>query len=143
MPQLLPEMEVPFLPLKLIDGELCFTFSAEEIEKIAQPFRFSMVLKFLRQRPPLDTVRAFIRSRWGLSNMPVVSAMQHLRNVFIRMSSESDFNKALSRESCDVNGIPYRSFAWTPNFDEDFEPSYVRLDLFNWTLTKLLSCLYS
>lgn len=73
--QPLPEIEVPFYPPKFIDGEVCLTFSIEEIERIAQPFRFSMVLKFLQQRPSLDAMRAFIRSQWGLSHMPMVSTM--------------------------------------------------------------------
>ncbi|XP_042958231.1 uncharacterized protein LOC122293850 [Carya illinoinensis] len=130
VPQPLPEMEVPFHQPKTIDGELVFTFSVEEIEKLAQPFLFSIVLKFLRQRPSLDAVRAFIRNRWGLSSMPIVSAMQRPRHVFVRMANEMDFNKALSRESCEVNGIFYRPFAWTPKFDEDYEPPCVPVWVF-------------
>lgn len=73
--QLFPEMDVAFRPPKIIDGELCFTFSAKEIQRASSPFHFSMVLKFLRQRPSLDNFRMFIRSRWGISSVPVVSAM--------------------------------------------------------------------
>lgn len=123
----MPEIAVPFRQPKIIDGEVCFMFSIEEVERTAEPFRFSMVLKFSRQRPSLDAVRAFICSRWGL---PVVSAMKRPRHVFVRMSSEGDFNKALSRESCDVNGIPYRPFAWTLEFDEALEPSCVPIWIF-------------
>ncbi|XP_042942631.1 uncharacterized protein LOC122276793 [Carya illinoinensis] len=109
VPQPLPEMEVAFRPPKIVDGEIIFHSSAEEIERTASPFRYSMVIKFLHPRPSLDDIRVFIRSRWGLSSMPVVSSMQQPRHVFIRMSNEDDFNKALSRDSCDVNGLP-------PNF---------------------------
>ncbi|KAF5466244.1 hypothetical protein F2P56_016189 [Juglans regia] len=130
VPQPLPEMEVPFRYPKTIDGEMVFTFTAEEIEKTAQPFRYSIVLKFLRQRPSLDAVRSFIRSRWGLSNMPVISAMQRPRHVFVRMANEVDFCKALSRESCEINGVFYRPFAWTPDFDESFEPPCVPVWVF-------------
>lgn len=101
VPQPLPEMEVAFRPPKMIDGELYFMFSTEEIECTALPFRYSLVLKFLQQRPSLDAISLY-SSKMGLSSTPVVSAMQRVRNVFIRMSNEGDFNKALSRESCET-----------------------------------------
>ncbi|XP_041009385.1 uncharacterized protein LOC121253439 [Juglans microcarpa x Juglans regia] len=61
----------------------------------------------------------------GLGRYPVVSTMRRPRNVFIRMVSEEDCMKALSREACDMDGIPYRAFHWTPEFKEEEEPSIV------------------
>lgn len=118
-------MDVPFRQPKTIDGELFFTFSVEELEKNAEPFHYSMVLKLLRQQPSLDSIRAFIHCHWGLSSMPIVSTMRKPRHVFIQLSNESDFNKSFSRELCEVNGVSYRAFAWTIDFDEDFESSRV------------------
>ncbi|XP_035545051.1 uncharacterized protein LOC118348161 [Juglans regia] len=118
-------MNVSHRGLKYVDGEICFQFSKEEIARSAEPFRFSIVLKFLKQRPSLDSIRSFINNRWGLSCMPTVSAMRRPRNVFIRMTNELDFLKALSREICDVYGIPYRAFHCKPDFNEDEEPSLV------------------
>ncbi|KAF5474794.1 hypothetical protein F2P56_006658 [Juglans regia] len=129
-PQPLPEVEVVLRPLKIIEWEICFIFSAEETEATARPFRFSIILKFLRQRPSLDSIRSFIRSRWGLSCCPVVSAMQNPRNVFIRMLKEDDFNKALSRESCEINGVCHRPFAWSPNYTEEYESPCVPMWVF-------------
>ncbi|KAF5481525.1 hypothetical protein F2P56_002167, partial [Juglans regia] len=57
--------------------------------------------------------------------MPMVTAMRRSRNVFIRMTNEQDFFKAISRESCEVNGNQYRVFHWNPEFNEDEEPSLV------------------
>lgn len=82
-------------------------------------------MKFLRQHPSLDAIRAFIHSPWGLSATSVVSSLKRHRNVFVRMSSEMDFVKALSKESCKVNGVIYHAFHWTPDFDEDHEPSCI------------------
>lgn len=131
VPQLLPEMEVPFCYPKTIHGKIYFSFTVEELEKTAEPFRYSLVLKFLWQRPSLDAIRAFIRCCWRLSNLPIVSAMQRPRHVFVRLSNESDFNKSLSHESCDINGVPYKPFAWRPDFDEFFEPSWVPVWVFH------------
>ncbi|XP_035544640.1 uncharacterized protein LOC118348022 [Juglans regia] len=125
VPQPIPEMNVSHRGPKYVDGEICFQFSKEEIARSAEPFRFSIVLKFLKQRPSLDSIRSFINNRWGLSCMPIVSAMRRPRNVFIRMTNELDFLKALSREICDVNGIQYMAFHWKPDFNEDEEPSLV------------------
>lgn len=54
--ELLLEIDVPFRPAKIIDREFCILFSKEEVDKSADPFRFLMVLKFLRQRPSLDAI---------------------------------------------------------------------------------------
>lgn len=109
-PQPLLEVEVPFHPAKMIDGELCVIFSKEEIERSVTPFMYSMVLKFLKQRPSLDNIHAFIRSHWGLAAQPMVSAMGKPLNVFVHFSNEADFVKALSREATDVDGVSYRGF---------------------------------
>lgn len=53
-PQPIPEVVVPFRAPKLVYGDLCVVFSKEEIENSIAPFRFSLVLKFLRQHPSLD-----------------------------------------------------------------------------------------
>lgn len=43
----------------------------------------------------------------------------------MRFSNEEDFIKALSRESCDVDGIGYRPFQWTIDFKENSELALV------------------
>ncbi|XP_041025281.1 uncharacterized protein LOC121265657 [Juglans microcarpa x Juglans regia] len=125
VPHPLPELSVAHRVPKSKDGESFFQFSKEEIQRSAEPFRFSIVLKFLRNRPSLDAIRAFIQKCWNLDGIPVVSNMLHPRNVFIRMTSEEDYMKALSREVNDIDGIPYRPFHWSPDFKEEEEPSIV------------------
>lgn len=71
--QPIPKVAVPFWPHKTIDGEVCVVFSKEEMDQSALPFQFSLVLKFLHQRPSLDSIRLFIRTRWGLLKQLVVS----------------------------------------------------------------------
>ncbi|KAF5482094.1 hypothetical protein F2P56_002688 [Juglans regia] len=105
-PQSLPEVEIP-------------------IDRSAAPFKFSIVLKFLRQRPSLDAIRSFICCRWGLGSQLVVSSMQRPRSVFIQLTNEEDFIKALSKEMCDIDGTPYTAFHWHPDFHEDKESSIV------------------
>ncbi|KAF5449716.1 hypothetical protein F2P56_030133 [Juglans regia] len=113
-----------------MDGEVYFMFSKEEIVKSAEPFRLSLVLKFLRQRPSLDAIRLFIKNRWGLSGIAVVSAMRKPYNVFVRLTSEKDFNKVFSREVCDIDGVAYRPFHCTPEFSNEEEQPVVLVWIF-------------
>jgi hypothetical protein len=121
-PQPIPEVVIPFRSPQIVDGEVCVQFSREEIERSAAPFRFAMVMKFLKKRPFLDRIRAFIHGRWGLVSQPVVSAMRKPRNVFVRFALEEDFIKAMSRESSEIDGVNYRNFQWTVDFSEEVEP---------------------
>ncbi|XP_041026986.1 uncharacterized protein LOC121267191 [Juglans microcarpa x Juglans regia] len=129
-PHPIPDVLLPSRAPKTMDGEVYFLFSKEKIMKSAEPFRFSLVLKFLRQRPSLDATRLFIKNRWGLSGIVVVSAMRKPRNAFVQLTLEEDFNKALSREVFNIDGVAYRSFHWTPEFSEGEELSVVPVWIF-------------
>jgi hypothetical protein len=117
-PQPIPKVVIPFRAPQIVDGEACVQFSREEIEKSAVPFWFAMVMKFLKQRPSLDRICAFIHGRWGLVSQSVVSAMRKPRNVFVRFALEEDFIKAMSRESSEIDGVNCRNFQWTVDFSE-------------------------
>jgi hypothetical protein len=121
-PQPISEVVVPFRFPQVVDGEVCVQFSRDEIERSAAPFRFAMVMKFLKQRPSLDRIRAFINGCWGLVSQPVVSVMRKPRNVLVQFSLEADFIKAMSRESSEIDGVNYRNFQWTVDFSEEVEP---------------------
>ncbi|XP_040987651.1 uncharacterized protein LOC121235368 [Juglans microcarpa x Juglans regia] len=124
-PEAIPEVNIPLRQPRHVEGEVFVQFTKEELDRSAVPFRFSLVLKFLRQRPSLDRIRGFIHSRWGLSTQPMVSVMRKPRNVFVQFSNEDDFLKAISWESCDIEGAAYRAFQWTVDFKEDEEPVQV------------------
>lgn len=51
--------------------------------------------------------------------------MRHPRNIVLRLSSESNIVKAFSHESCEMNGVLYHAFHWTPYFNDDQEPSSI------------------
>lgn len=70
----------------------------------------------------MDVILSFIHARWGLSKQPKISSMWKPRNVFVRMTIENDFVKALARESFEINGVPYGSFHWSIDFHADYEP---------------------
>lgn len=117
-PQPILEVVVLFCSHKTVDGTVCVVFSNDELDRSAIPFQYSLVLKFLRQRPSLDS----IRSRWGLVNQPIVSSMRRSWNVVVHLSLEGDFVKAFACENYEIAGVPYRVFHWTTDFHEDQEP---------------------
>lgn len=52
----LSEVKIPLCAPKTVDDAACVVFTKEEIALSAQPFRYSLVLKFLNQRPSLDNI---------------------------------------------------------------------------------------
>lgn len=45
--------------------------------------------------------------------------------MFVCILNEDDFNKALAREVCDVDGIYFKVSHWSPKFREEVEPSVI------------------
>ncbi|XP_035551728.1 uncharacterized protein LOC118349893 [Juglans regia] len=58
----------PRIP-KVLDGEVYFQFTKEEIARSAEPFRYSVVLKFLKNRPSLDAVVSYGPRPFRFQNM--------------------------------------------------------------------------
>ncbi|KAF5465280.1 hypothetical protein F2P56_015300 [Juglans regia] len=123
----MPEVVVPMQEAKLIEGELCFIFNKEEINRMAALFRFSVVLSFQRRCPSLDVIRGYIKNRWGLISMPVVGAIRRRAcNVLVHLTNEANFVTTMSREVMDIANVPYKIFHWTPAFNE-YEESALAL----------------
>lgn len=97
-------------------GRSSCSFPEKKLSILVASFRFSMVMKFLGQRPSLDRIHIFISGRWGLFAQPVILAMRKPRNVFFWFSFEEDFFKAMSHESSDIDGVSYQNFQWTVDF---------------------------
>ncbi|CAI9786686.1 unnamed protein product [Fraxinus pennsylvanica] len=82
---------------ELIEGELGFIFTDVEVKRLAEDFKFALILKFLSFRPNFDLVREAIARTWGLREVPVVSHMD-ASHVLVKMKNEGDFLVAWARE---------------------------------------------
>ncbi|XP_042973018.1 uncharacterized protein LOC122304820 [Carya illinoinensis] len=102
-----------------------FIFSKAEVQSSAEPFQFSVVLKFLRRRPSLDQIRSSIQNRWGLKAIPVIGQLRNPRNVLIRLVMEEDFISVMARGNSELLGVPYRIFHWSPDFIEEEDSPWV------------------
>lgn len=78
--------DVP-LPQKQInskDGKHAILFSPLEIQRSEALFQFTIIAKFSRGRPTMETIRNYIASQWGLKN-PVVVGLMDPRHVLIKL----------------------------------------------------------
>lgn len=90
-PQVLLEVDIPLKEPRFCEGEMFFLFSKAEIKQSVEPFRYAVVLKFLRRRPSLDHLCGFIKNKWELKAMPVVGQLRNPRNILVRITNEEDF----------------------------------------------------
>lgn len=124
-PQFLPGVDLPLCEPRFQDGTMFFLFSKIEIQQSAEPFRFSVVLKFLRRRPSLDHICDFIKNRWALKSIPVIGQLQNPRNVLVQMAKEEDFISVTTRGNSEIHGVPFRVSQWTLEFKEDEDSPWV------------------
>ncbi|CAA3013885.1 Hypothetical predicted protein [Olea europaea subsp. europaea] len=91
-PTPLADIEIPWKETKIsADGQVWYQFTHEKIQKMVEPLKYAMVIKFLRKRPSVDDIRGYIKARWGLSEMLVIGAMGNPQQVLIRINNEADF----------------------------------------------------
>ncbi|CAA3017726.1 Hypothetical predicted protein [Olea europaea subsp. europaea] len=107
-PTPLVNIEIPWKESKISDdGQVWYQFTHEKIQKIAEPLKYVMVIKFLRKCTFVDDIRGYIKARWGLSEMPIIRAMGNPRQVVICINNEADFVTACSRRY--VTSMVYRT----------------------------------
>ncbi|CAI9760128.1 unnamed protein product [Fraxinus pennsylvanica] len=111
-----PKQVVAMKILVDIDGDMGFRFTEMEEKKLAEEFRFGLVLKFLTVRPNIDTIRLTINKTWGLREMPVVSFMDS-KHVLFQLRNEIDYIHTWAREGRTMAGGNFRLFKWTRDFD--------------------------
>ncbi|CAI9775528.1 unnamed protein product [Fraxinus pennsylvanica] len=111
-----PKQVVAMKNLVDIDGDMGFRFTEMEEKKLAEEFRFGLVLKFLTVRPNIDTIRLTINKTWGLREVPMVSFMDS-KHVLVQLRNEVDYIHTWAREGRTKAGGNFRLFKWTPDFD--------------------------
>lgn len=84
----------PFhLPMRYpieVDGEPCFVLTELKMTKVADDFKFALVLKFTHTRPSIDEIRNVVIKSWGLLEVPIISFMDD-HHVLLQMKNELDF----------------------------------------------------
>lgn len=96
----------------------------EEIQQLAEPFKFSLVGKFLKGRPSIDKIRAFF-VQLGLQRPAQISLLDK-RHILIKLNLECDFSRLWGHQIYFLKGNkPIRIFKWTAAFRCSEESSMV------------------
>ncbi|KAK1578171.1 hypothetical protein Q3G72_028139 [Acer saccharum] len=111
-----PSFKIPMRFPVDINGELGFIFSEPEMAKAAEDYKFAIVMKFMHARPSIDNIRFSVVKTWGLMETPTISFMDDY-HVLIQMKNERDFVHGWTREGRTMEGISFRLFKWTKEFD--------------------------
>ncbi|XP_071926658.1 uncharacterized protein [Coffea arabica] len=104
-------------------GEAAVIFSRTDAEKLAAPFRWTLVGKFSHGRPSLEDIRKF----FALLNLKdhISIGLMDYRHVLIKCSAEVDFNRIWTRGIWQLDKFPMRVFRWTREFHVLRESSLV------------------
>ncbi|EOY29076.1 Uncharacterized protein TCM_030494 [Theobroma cacao] len=97
-------------------------FFEDEIEALAQPFKFAIVGKFSKM-PRLTEIRQSFVSL-GLSGVYNIRWMNY-KHILIHLSNEQDFNRIWTKQTWFITNQKMRVFKWTPDFETDKESPIV------------------
>lgn len=102
-------------PVQRYKGSPMITFSEEEINSLAAPFRYTLVCTFWYGRPPLATIRSAI-DRIGFVGAVKVGLLDPT-HIVLHFDQELDYIRCFSRRGWIISGKQMRITKWTPNYD--------------------------
>ncbi|KAL0926253.1 hypothetical protein M5K25_002467 [Dendrobium thyrsiflorum] len=98
-----------------VRGFPALLMSDDDILKLASPFQFTLVGKFLVRRPNLDAIRNFL-GKLKLSGIFSIGLLD-ARHVSIQLSNDLDYSRIFARRSYYILNCQMRLLKWTPFFD--------------------------
>ncbi|KAL0926137.1 hypothetical protein M5K25_004531 [Dendrobium thyrsiflorum] len=98
-----------------VKGIPALLFDDAVVSKLAAPFSFTLVGKFMLRRPNIDTIRKFFFNL-KLSGAFSVGLMDQ-RHIAIQLSNDLDYSHIFSRRVYYILGCQMRLLKWTPDFD--------------------------
>ncbi|KAL0909402.1 hypothetical protein M5K25_020266 [Dendrobium thyrsiflorum] len=86
-----------------------------DISRLAAPFVFTLVGKFVGRRPNLDTIRKFFLNLKLTGTFSV--GLMDPRHVAIQLANDLDYSRIFARRTYYILGCQMRLLKWTPDFD--------------------------
>ncbi|WRX14697.1 Reverse transcriptase domain - like 10 [Theobroma cacao] len=117
-----PALVPPTRPTFRYKDKPAVRFFEDEIEALAQPFRFAIVGKFSKM-PRLTEIRQSFVSL-GLSGVYNIRWMNY-KHILIHLSNEQDFNRIWTKQTWFITNQKMRVFKWTPDFETEKESPIV------------------
>ena len=104
-------------------GELAVSFTNEEVQLLASPFRFSLAGKFLKGQPSME---ALSKDFVGVGfNGPFSLGLLDTRHVLIRFDLEEGYHRCWLHRFWSFQGFGMQVFKWIPFFSVEPESSIV------------------
>nr|UOX39820.1 DUF4283 domain-containing protein [Erythronium dens-canis] len=120
----LPNFEISGSVIKdTIEGMPALHISQVDFDKAKANFAFSLIMRFTRVRPKLETIRGIINGTWGISTAAV--GVLDSRRVLIRLLNEKDMLFALSKNHSSIDKVRYSLFKWQSNLGKKAESPVV------------------
>ncbi|KAL0913034.1 hypothetical protein M5K25_016464 [Dendrobium thyrsiflorum] len=104
-------------------GTPALIFDDNVVTKLAAPFSFTLVGKFMFRRPSIDLIRKFFVNL-KLSGSFSVGLMD-ARHIAIQLNNDLDYSRIFARRSYYILGCQMRLLKWTPEFDVQEESPIV------------------
>ncbi|KAL0926031.1 hypothetical protein M5K25_004412 [Dendrobium thyrsiflorum] len=98
-----------------VKGLPALLFEDSVVSKLAAPFSFTLVGKFMLKRPSIDIIRKFFVNL-KLSGAFSVGLMDS-RHIAIQLANDLDYSRIFSRRVYYILGCQMRLLKWTPDFD--------------------------
>ncbi|XP_027183169.1 uncharacterized protein LOC113781432 [Coffea eugenioides] len=95
-------------------GEAAVVFSRVDADRLAAPFRWTLVGKFSHERPSLEDTRKFFASL-NLKDQVSIGLLDY-RHALIKCTAEVDFNRIWTRGIWQLGKYPMRVFRRTREF---------------------------
>ncbi|XP_019166799.1 PREDICTED: uncharacterized protein LOC109162583 [Ipomoea nil] len=110
-------------PSERYKGMPAISFSDDDVHIFAHKFRYALVCKFAKYRPPMAELRkAFELIGFGGA---FTLGLLDQRHILMNFDHETDFQRCWLRKSCSIKGSLMRVFKWTPDFRPEYESPIV------------------
>lgn len=104
------------------EGNPAISFSSTDMERGHNLImKHVIVLKFSSIRPSLEAIRDSINRTWRVFGEFALGLLDP-RHVLVRLDSEEEVQKALSRDSFHIRGVRFKAFRWHTGFSLTMDP---------------------
>ncbi|XP_060182580.1 uncharacterized protein LOC132612301 [Lycium barbarum] len=82
---------------------------------MTNPCRWTIVGRFLKSRPQIDTIRSKFDEKFAMKGTVKIGLFDNF-NIFLTFNNEADFNGILYKRVIEIEGFQIWLQKWTPNF---------------------------
>ncbi|PHU22348.1 hypothetical protein BC332_07455 [Capsicum chinense] len=98
------------------NGMPAVIFKAKEYYGVmATPCKRTIVGRFLKSRPQIDTIRSRFSEKFPLKGLVNIGVYDNF-NIFLTFTNDKDFSTILYKRAIDIDGFQVWLQKWTPNF---------------------------